>query len=154
MQSNIHSLSPCQIINCYNNILEAGIEAGQGINIGPGQFVQNIKCWALNKHRAWEKWPKRMSIKLEKICSLWKELLNVINIGPLIRTKGLENPKLLNLRPTGYRVCNADFFVQCSRRIIFFAILIFSDKLTFLSKCIVLYAFSRPIEYLTFKFTF
>ena len=54
MQSNIHSLSPRQIINCYNNILEAGIEAGQGINIGPGKFVQNIKCRALNKHRAWK----------------------------------------------------------------------------------------------------
>ena len=36
----------------------------------------------------------------------------------------------------------------------FFAILIFSDKSIFLSKYIVLYALSRPIDYLTFKFTF
>ena len=36
----------------------------------------------------------------------------------------------------------------------FFAILIFSDKSIFLSKYIVLYALSRSIDYLTFKFTF
>ena len=46
--------------------------------------------------------------------------------------------------------------VQCTRRIIaltFFAILIFSDKSIFLSKYIVLYALSWPIDYPTFKFT-
>ena len=36
----------------------------------------------------------------------------------------------------------------------FFAILIFSDKSIFLSKYIVLYALSRPIDYLTIKFPF
>jgi len=36
----------------------------------------------------------------------------------------------------------------------FFAILIFSVKSIFLSKYIVLYALSQPIDYMTFKFTF
>ena len=32
--------------------LESGIDVGQGINVGPGKFVRNIKRRALNKHRA------------------------------------------------------------------------------------------------------
>ena len=48
-------------------------------------------------------------------------------------------------------------FIVCYTRqitdLFFFAILIFFDKSIFLSKYIVLYALSRPIDYLTFKFT-
>ena len=49
------------------------------------------------------------------------------------------------------------FTVRYTRQItalVFFVILIFSDKSIFLSKYIVLYALSRPLDYLTFKFTF
>ena len=32
--------------------LESGIDLGQGINVGPGNFVTKNKCRALNKPRA------------------------------------------------------------------------------------------------------
>jgi hypothetical protein len=67
--------------------LESGIDVGQGINVGPGNFGKNNKCRALNKHRAWNKMCKlllKTTKKLENISSPRKKLQYLIKVGSLI----------------------------------------------------------------------
>ena len=70
------------------NTLDSGIDVGQRINVGPGNFGKNNKRRALNKCRAWNKmWQLRLKkpTKFENVHSPWKKFQNLINVWPLIR---------------------------------------------------------------------
>ena len=95
---------------------EFGIDIGQGINVGPGNFEKKNKHKALNKRRTWRIWMSyyvEKKIKLSNIHSSKSNKRRAFN-------KAIGPGKNQRLGPTfipDYRVCTPKYNLKLSLRL-------------------------------------
>ena len=88
---------------------EFGIDIGQGINVGPGNFEKKNKHKALNKRRTWRIWMSYYVEKKIKLSKVNKRRAFNKAIGPE------KNQRLINVGPTfipDYRVGQQTSFLS------------------------------------------